>query len=61
MYWLGMSMFEGNLGTAFRHKSTLLPILILIIALQSAESRAHTLNQKTWETGLKRKEKKREN
>jgi hypothetical protein len=29
-YSMGLAMLEGNLGTAFRHKSTLLPIILLM-------------------------------
>ena len=30
IYSIGLALFEGNLGTAFRHKSVLLPLILLL-------------------------------
>lgn len=42
MYSVGMALFEGNLGTAFRHKSVLLPVLIFVIAHRKSIDRVAT-------------------
>jgi hypothetical protein len=38
-YLLGMTLYEGNLGTAFRHKSTLLWCLALIVSVTPPRKR----------------------